>query len=71
MRETGPALQSSVAWQVGYTGDTGDRHLFFEAPGIALFPVQLDESADSFLNGTSLLPGSEPNTAPASRCRAA
>jgi hypothetical protein len=42
-------------WEIGYTTRVGVRRLLFSGPGLALFPGQLQESADPFLNESGLM----------------
>lgn len=55
IRRNGPSLEPSAAWEVGYQSTAGQRHLFFEAPGLALWPGMADVGADSFLADAQLL----------------
>ena len=41
-------------WEIGYSTPAGVRRLLFAGPGLALFPGQLPDSADAFLNESGL-----------------
>lgn len=42
-------------WEIGYTTPVGVRRLMFSGPGLALFPGQVQDSADPFLNASGLM----------------
>jgi hypothetical protein len=42
-------------WEIGYMTPAGVRRLMFSGPGLALFPGQVQDSADPFLNASGLM----------------
>jgi hypothetical protein len=53
--ESPGALEMSGQWELGYASSVGERRLYFEGPAFSLFPSQLDESADEFINAAGLV----------------